>query len=467
MIYCMQKCCLALAGKETVMEQEKKQNSREPERKRVFSKSTWDIRPYLAMGLTAILVVIVCIVIFFLVYRFQGLSDEIGKVLRSLQSILIGFILAYLLNPIMKAFEKLLNKRMYKGKEKTSRQKRMIRGISVTCAMAVFLAIIAVLISLIVPELIKSIEELVRTMNDKVQSLTDWIDRILKQDSPLAGQLDTLVADASAYLEKWLRENLLKQSDWIASVTTGVYNVIRMIFNVIIGLIISVYVLMTKETFIGQLKKIIYAVFRPKWGNVVMEVVRKADDVFGGFFIGKIIDSLIIGCICFVGLYILRMPYVVLVSVIVGVTNVIPFFGPYIGAIPSAVLIFLVDPIKGLYFIIFILVLQQVDGNIIGPKILGDSTGLSPFWVIFAILLFGGSFGVPGMLFGVPIFAVIYYVVKRIVEHILRARKLPQETTDYIHLENVDVKTNEVKMLDKEKEMQRERQNQNRRKKKR
>lgn len=441
-----------IAGKGTVMEQEKKQSADETEKKRIFSKSTWDIRPYLAMGLTAILVVIVCIAIFFLVYRFQGLSDEIGKVIRSLQSILIGFVLAYLLNPIMKAFERLFNKHMYKGKEKTVQQKRKIRAISVACAMAVFFAIIAVLISLIVPELVKSIEELVMTMNDKVQSLTDWIDRILKQDSPLAGRLDTLVADASKYLEKWLQENVLKQSDWIASVTTGVYNVIRTIFNVIIGFIISVYVLMTKETFIGQLKKIIYAVFRPKWGNVVMEVVRKADDVFGGFFIGKIIDSLIIGGICFVALYILRMPYVVLVSVVVGVTNVIPFFGPYIGAIPSVVLIFLVDPIKGLYFIIFIIILQQVDGNIIGPKILGDTTGLSPFWVIFAILLFGGSFGVLGMLFGVPIFAVIYYVVKRIVEHILSARKLPRETVDYIHLQSVDVKTNKTKMLDEEQE---------------
>lgn len=454
-------------GKENEMEQEKKQSGEEPGKRRIFSKSAWDIRPYLAIGLTAILVVIVCIAIFFLIYRFQGLSDEIGKVLRSLQSILVGFILAYLLNPIMKAFERIFNKRMFKGKEKNQRQKRMIRGISVACAMAVFLAIIVVLISLIVPELVKSIEELIRTMNDKVQSLTDWINRILKQGSPLAGQLDILVADASEYLGKWLQDNLLKQSDWITSVTTGVYNVIRGIFNVIIGIIISVYVLMTKETFIGQLKKIIYAVFRPRWGNVVMEVVRKADSVFGGFFIGKIIDSLIIGCICFVCLYILRMPYVVLVSVIVGVTNVIPFFGPYIGAIPSAVLIFLTDPIKGIYFIIFIIILQQVDGNIIGPKILGDTTGLSPFWVIFAILLFGGSFGVAGMLFGVPIFALIYYIVKRIVEHILRVRRLPQGTADYIDLENVDVKTNQVNMLDRENETRREKPNKNWRKKKR
>ena len=189
---------------------------------------------------------------------------------------------------------------------------------------------------------------------------------------------------------------------------------------------------MTKEKFIGQAKKIIYAIFRPRYGNVVMEVGRKADEVFGGFFIGKIIDSLIIGCICFVSLAILRMPYVALVSVIVGVTNIIPFFGPYIGAIPSAILIFLVDPMKGIYFIIFIIVLQQVDGNVIGPKILGNTTGLSPFWVIFAILLFGGSFGVIGMLFGVPIFAVLYYIIKQVVEHVLKRRHLPEETDEYI-----------------------------------
>lgn len=283
-------------------------------------------------------------------------------------------------------------------------------------------------------------------MGEKVQNLTKWVDRLTKQNSAISGKLDTFIADASVYLEDWLRKNVLQQSDFIASITTGVYNVVRAIFNVIIGFIVAVYVLMTKEKFIGQLKKIIYAIFRPRYGNVVMEVIRKADDVFGGFFIGKIIDSLIIGCICFVGLAILRMPYVALVSVIVGVTNIIPFFGPYIGAIPSVILIFLVDPMKGLYFIIFIIVLQQVDGNVIGPKILGNTTGLSPFWVIFAILLFGGSFGVIGMLFGVPIFAVLYYIIKRVVEHVLKKRRLPEGTDEYIELDTVDTVTNEVKM---------------------
>ena len=408
-------------------------------------KVNLDIRPYLAIGLTAVLVVMICIAIFFVVFRFDGLFAGFRTIIQSLQAIIIGGIVAYLLNPIMKWCEQFWLKRK-KSKELTKKQQQKIRAISVAFAMVVFLAIIAVLIRLLIPQLIVSIEDLVTSMGDKVQNLMDWINRFLKQDSPAAGYMDTLINEASTYLEKWLRKNVMEQSDFITNITTGVYNVVKVAFNAIIGLIISVYVLMTKEKFIGQAKKIIYAIFRPRYGNVVMEVFRKADDVFGGFFIGKIIDSLIIGCICFVGLAILRMPYVALISVIVGVTNIIPFFGPYIGAIPSFILIFLVDPMKGIYFIIFIIILQQVDGNVIGPKILGNTTGLSPFWVIFAILLFGGSFGVIGMLFGVPIFAMIYYIVKRIVEHILKKRRLPEETEQYIELDTVDAATNQVKI---------------------
>ena len=151
--------------------------------------------------------------------------------------------------------------------------------------------------------------------------------------------------------------------------------------------------------------------------------MRKSNSIFGGFIIGKIIDSAIIGVLCFIGVSLLNMPYALLVSVFVGVTNVIPYFGPFIGAIPSAILIMIVDPMKGLYFIIFILLLQQLDGNIIGPTILGDSTGLSAFWVLFSILLFGGLFGVVGMIIGVPTFAVFYYVVKLFITQKLEEKK--------------------------------------------
>ena len=172
---------------------------------------------------------------------------------------------------------------------------------------------------------------------------------------------------------------------------------------------IAIYLLTSKETFIGQGKKIVYTLLPPKYGNIMVHVMRVSNQMFGGFISGKILDSAIIGVICYIGLMILRVPYSLLVAVIVGVTNIIPFFGPFIGAVPSVILIALADPIKGLYFLIFVVVLQQVDGNIIGPKILGDSTGLSAFWVVFAILVGGGLFGFMGMTLGVPTFAFIIF----------------------------------------------------------
>ena len=205
-----------------------------------------------------------------------------------------------------------------------------------------------------------------------------------------------------------------------------------------IGVIVSVYVLFSKEKFVSQTKKTVYAVFSTRNANAILHLTRKSNEIFGGFIIGKIIDSAIIGVLCFIGISILRMPYVMLVSVIVGVTNVIPFFGPYIGAIPSAVLIMLADPLKGVYFVIFIFLLQQLDGNFIGPKILGNSTGLSAFWVIFSILLGGGLFGFPGMLMGVPTFAVIYYIVQTIVNRRLENKNLPTQSDFYDELSYVD-----------------------------
>ncbi len=177
---------------------------------------------------------------------------------------------------------------------------------------------------------------------------------------------------------------------------------------------------------------------------MILHLTTKSNEIFGGFIIGKIIDSAIIGVLCFFGLSILDMPYVMLVSVIVGVTNVIPFFGPYIGAVPSAILILLSDPMKGLYFIIFILVLQQFDGNILGPKILGNSTGLSAFWVIVAILLGGGLFGFVGMVMGVPTFAVLYYIAEMILDNRLKRKSLPIDTGYYSKMSYVDSEGNYI-----------------------
>ena len=188
----------------------------------------------------------------------------------------------------------------------------------------------------------------------------------------------------------------------------------------------------------------IYAIFKPVRANIIVETVRKSNEIFGGFISGKILDSAIIGVIAYIVLAIMKMPDSILIAVIVGVTNIIPFFGPFIGAIPSFVIIVLQDPMKGIYFLIFIVILQQIDGNIIGPKILGDSTGLSSFWVVFAIMVFGGLWGFPGMLLGVPIMAVIYYIVQRSISYFLKKRGLSDQTSEYIYLTRVDKNTNEL-----------------------
>jgi predicted PurR-regulated permease PerM len=224
-----------------------------------------------------------------------------------------------------------------------------------------------------------------------------------------------------------------------------VFGVVKVLLNIFVGIIISIYLLAGKEKFIGQTKKLIYTLFDARRGNVIIATARKSNDIFGGFIGGKIVDSLIIGLLCYIGTTILNMPYAVLVSVVVGITNVIPFFGPYIGAIPSFVIIALANPIKGVYFLIFIIILQQLDGNVIGPKILGDSTGLSPFWVVFAILVAGGIFGFVGMLLGVPTFAVIYYIIQELISARLAKKKLPQDTDSYIKAQELDVESNELK----------------------
>ena len=209
-------------------------------------------------------------------------------------------------------------------------------------------------------------------------------------------------------------------------------------YNLFIGIIVAIYLLKSKRIFAAQSKKIMYGIFKKNHADTIINYLRVSDNMFSGFISGKIVDSAIIGVICFAVMGVMRLPYAMLVSVIVGVTNIIPVFGPYIGAIPSALLILLVDPKQALYFLILIIILQQLDGNVIGPAILGESTGLSAFWVLFSILLFGGFWGIAGMLVGCPLFAVIYRIVKDFVSIRLRGN-LSDVTTEYMDLKCIEV----------------------------
>ena len=287
--------------------------------------------------------------------------------------------------------------------KKKEKAKTVSRCAGVILALVVLITIVTTLINMLIPELITSIRNLIFTLPAQINQLVKQMNHIQLDDSAMTTMLKNAMNEASTSLQNWMRTDLLnKVNEVMTHLTVGLYTLVMELFHAVIGVIVSVYILFGKETFINQSKKATYAIFPTERANLLIHIAVKTNEIFGGFIIGKIIDSIIIGILCFIGTSLLNMPYAMLVSVIVGMTNVIPFFGPYIGAIPSAVLIALADPMKGVYFLIFILLLQQFDGNILEPKILGNSTGLSAFWVIVSILLGGGLFGILGMLFGVP-----------------------------------------------------------------
>lgn len=423
------------------------------EQKNTREKTNWNIRPYLAIGLTAFLVIVSSVAFFFLIYRYDGFARILGKIIGILQPITIGLVIAYLMTPIVNFEERHLLPLAQRKMKNPKKANKLVRAVSVIGALAFFVLLIGVLLLMVIPELYKSINGLIVTLPKQVASFMEWLNGYVSSDSEISGYLEVGLTKATEYFEHWAKTDFLPQTkNILAGVTTGVINAVKVLFHVLIGIIISIYVLMSKEEFIGQSKKLTYALLPGKSANAVIHTVHKSNEIFGGFISGKLLDSLIIGVLCFICLYFMKMPYAVLVSVIVGVTNVIPFFGPYLGAVPSAILIMLANPIQGVYFIIFILVLQQFDGNILGPAILGESTGLSSFWVVFAILVGGGIFGIPGMIIGVPAFAVIFYVLRKIVNYILKKRQLPQDSGIYIQVEKLDVKNRALICYQKEDE---------------
>lgn len=405
------------------------------------------IRDYAKSGITAFLVILTGIVCFFVFLRFDKIASAIGEIFEILSPIIYGLVLAFLMNPIVKKVEKWIKPLTMKVLKKEERAHKTARGIGILAGIVVVLAIIVALFNMIIPELYKSVRDLVVTLPDQIKDWVKFVSDIIETDTNVGKMLNTVVVESSAALQKWVETDLLEwvQKDLLSStnaivtgLTTGVISVVNVVMDILIGIIVSIYVLFSKETFARQSKKVMYAMMKPRTANNILHIAKKSNETFTGFIVGKIIDSAIIGVLCFIGVSILKMPYALLVSVIVGVTNVIPVFGPYIGAVPSAILILIVDPLKGLYFIIFIILLQQLDGNVIGPKILGNSTGLSAFWVMFSILVFGGLFGIVGMIIGVPTFAVIYYVVKMYIQERLEKKNLPTDTNCYVETNYVD-----------------------------
>lgn len=409
------------------------------------SENSWDFKQYVIVALVVFVTFCCCILFFFMIYRYNGFTDFWKELFGILQPIIIGLVLAYLLNPIMKFLEKHLKELLIPRMKSEEKAKKTSRGFAIAGALLFLVGIIVLLIAAIVPSITKSIQETVTSFPDEVNNLIKWVDEFTNGDTEVAEFVGGIIEKASDTIQNFLEKDLLPQAQtYLASITSGVIYGVKFVLNILVGLIVSVYVMASQETFAGQAKKMIYAIFKPVRANVIIETLRKSNEIFGGFISGKILDSAIIGVLAYIVLAIMQMPDTMLLAVIIGVTNVIPFFGPFIGAIPSFIIVVLQNPIQGLYFLIFIVVLQQIDGNIIGPKILGSSTGLSSFWVVFAILVFGGLWGFPGMLLGVPLMAVIYYIVQQCVAYSLRKRGLAEDTESYINLTSVDRNTNEL-----------------------
>lgn len=407
--------------------------------------------PHIKWGMTALLVIMGSIMFYYLLFHSSNIRSAFHVIVGIMMPVVFGFILAYLLTPVLNSIEQKilypLRKRL-KLKEGPKTHER-IRMLSVLVTALLFYLIIHLLVSMLVSQIVPSIQNIVSNFDTYMTNFetfmtkfTAWMNQLLADNPDIKDYAINLINRYSEEMERFLNETVLsKSSELIKTVSLSVLGMFKTLWNFIIGFIISIYILGNKEKFAVQAKKLIYACFQSDSANVIINNFRFAHNTFIGFISGKILDSLIIGMLCFIGTTILQTPYAALISVIIGVTNIIPFFGPFLGAIPSTVLILVVDPMHPLncvYFVIFILILQQVDGNLIGPKILGDSTGLSGFWVIFAITLFGGLFKVLGMIVGVPIFAIIYAAVRSHVNSALIKKNMPIKGDIYENIECVD-----------------------------
>ena len=334
-------------------------------------------------------------------------------------------MLAFLLLPVHRQIYSFLAALCEGVAERGGRKRAALNFLAIVLSLIFAVLVVYVLLAMVLPQLYLSIVGLVNAVPEYIRIMQQWLLDFLA-DNP---EIQTAVLP----YYNWLKAEILPQlTGVVSSVSSGVVALALLLKDILIAIIVSVYLLARKDVFAAQSKKIVYSVFRTDVADLLVEETRSAYRILSGFINGKLVDSLIIGIIALVCCNLFRFPYPMLLAVIIGVTNIIPFFGPFIGAIPCALLILLVSPLKCLYFVIFIFVLQQFDGNILGPKILGDSTGLASFWVLFSILLFGGLFGFVGMVLGVPVFAMFYSVVSRLVRCGLKKRGLPLETEQYL-----------------------------------
>lgn len=393
---------------------------------------------YLHWGLTAFLVILASIIAYVVLNNLPGFFSVISGFFAIVAPILIGVLFAYLLNPLVKMFEQVVVTSMVEKSKKPERTKKLGRALAILFALVIGGIILYGLFYMVLPQLYETVASLVNSLPFYFEKAKTWILDLLKNNESLQESVQNLLDNLYDNVQKLLGDDLITN---LQTVMVGMTNfgvaVVRTVFNIVLGLVASVYMLWSKEKFQAHAKRLIVATFRPRTADRLLHLGREANRIFSGFAVGKILESILIGILCYIGMLILGLPFAVLISVVIGVTNLIPMFGPIIGAVPSTLLILIVNPLQALYFVIFVIVLQQLDGNVIGPKILGDSIGLSGFWVLFSITVFGNLFGVIGMLLGVPLFALIYIIVRDTVNASLAKKNRPLAADDYYDIETV------------------------------
>ena len=364
-------------------------------------------KKYIKLGITGVAVVVIGLLCFFLLFRFESLSAGLQLVLGILTPFVYGAVIAYILTPVCNKIECLLGKLLGKN--------GFVPALSIVLSLVIALALVWVLVMLVFPQVWASIVSIANAIPGQLAAANAWLHDLLESRPELQTYWDEFSDKLSVEIESWLKTGLLPT---VGTVVNELGSQLAVFFgivnNLFLGLLISIYFLSSRKQFAAQGKLLLNGIFPRRWADLIEEEVRYADRMFNGFLMGKLLDSAIVGVICFAGTALMGIKSAALISVIVGVTNIIPFFGPFIGAVPCVVLLLLENPMHSLYFLIFIIILQQLDGNVIGNIILGDSTGLSSFWVMFAILLFGGLWGIVGMIVGVPLFAVIYDIVRKL-----------------------------------------------------
>ena len=388
---------------------------------------------YICWGITAIVVIVSSTCFFWILQKLPTIANFLLLFLSILSPFIWGLLITCLLSPGMHLFErKIFVPLVERFLPEYSKKKSLIRVLSIALALLLAFAIVITLLMMVLPQMYESIESIVKSFPDYVNRVVQWMNGTLRENPELKKMLSSMLGDISESLTTWFQTNVLSSmNNVLSSVSTSVYKIVIELLNILIGVVISCYLLFNKEHFGGSMRKLLYSIFNEKHVLSIYEVANDINTAFMSFINGKLLNSLIIGFLCCICCAIMRMPYVVLVSVIVGVTDIIPFFGPFIGAVPCALIIFMVSPLKCLIFVIFIIVLQQVDGNIIGPKILGSTTGLSGFWVMFAILVGQGFFGIVGLVLGVPVMSIVYAMVKSLIEKNLTKRGLPTDSESY------------------------------------